>query len=317
MAAVPKMAGFVPTAQTTEGPATFARTFVTRARTFGFAARFLPPARRQAATALYAFCRVIDDLADELPPEEAVPALNEWVIWLRGAAAGQTPPPPSSDPGGALSDAVLALQRDHDLQVRYLVELAEGAQRDATRDGIEDFPELREFCYRMAGTVGLAMCAVLGANGPAARRCAERLGIAMQLTNVLRDVGEDLGRGRVSLPRDELRRFGVAREALAQHAVDERFEALMRFQVARARAYYATGTPGIFLLPRECRLGILVASRLYAAILTQIERQKYDVFSRRASTSTADKALTAARAYLALTVPPGVASKGGPWLTPW
>jgi len=290
----------------------FARTFASRARTFGFAARFLPVARRRDATALYAFCRVIDDLADELPPEQGVPRLDAWLRWLALTEAGQRPPPitgeHASDESGALAEGVLRLVEGRGLPVRYLTQLVEGARQDAIRSTVSDFTELREFCYRMAGTVGLAMCYVLGATSDGARLSAERLGIAMQLTNVLRDVGEDLGRGRVYLPEDELRRFGVTRASLQARQPDERFTALMRFQVARARSYYSTALPGIFLLPRECRLGILVAARLYAAILSQIERQRYDVFSHRASTSPLQKVLTAAQTYVSL--------NGGPWLAP-
>ena len=286
----------------------FARTFASRARTFGFAARFLPAARRRDATSLYAFCRVIDDLADELPPEEGIPALDAWLRWLALVESGQPPPPSTGNEAGALSEAVLGLVKGRGLPVRYLTQLVEGARQDAIRSTVSDFAELREFCYRMAGTVGLAMCYVLGTTNERACFSAERLGIAMQLTNVLRDVGEDLERGRVYLPEDEMRRFGVTRASLQARQPDERFTELMRFQVARARSYYSTALPGIFLLPRECRLGILVAARLYAAILSQIERQSYDVFSRRAATSPLQKMLTAAQTYVSL--------NGGPWLAP-
>jgi phytoene synthase len=286
----------------------FDRTFTAYARTFRFAARFLPASRRQQVTALYAFCRAVDDLADELPPEVGVPALDEWVAWLELARAGQRPPPVSTDRGGALAGVVLRLRDECGMPVVYLLELTAGARRDAARSAIQQFDELRAFCYGTAGTVGLAMCYILGATGEGARWSAERLGIAMQLTNVMRDVGEDFERGRVYLPEDEMRRFGVTREALSRREPDERFAALMRFQIARARAYYAAALPGIFLLPRECRMGILLAARLYSAILTQIERQRYDVFSRRAATSAPQKALTAALTYATLMVPPRVAS---------
>ncbi len=281
----------------------FAQTFTAHARTFRFAARFLPASRRQQVTALYAFCRAVDDLADELPPEVGVPALDEWVVWLERAQAGQQPPPVSTDHGGALAGAVLRLRDECGMPVAYLLELVDGARRDATRDSISHFDELRTFCYGTAGTVGLALCYVLGATGEGARWSAERLGIAMQLTNVLRDIGEDFERGRVYLPEDEMQRFGVTREALRRREPDERFAALMQFQIVRARAYYAAAMPGVFLLPRECRMGILLAARLYSAILAQIERQRYDVFSRRAATSTRQKALTAALTYVSLMVP--------------
>jgi 15-cis-phytoene synthase len=307
-AVTPVNAGQMAVLAPAQAETAFAHTFATRARTFGFAGRFLPRSRRRAATALYAFCRAIDDLADELPPEVGVPALQGWEAWLREVEADRRPAPPAADADGALSEAVLWITEEYGVPVRYLRHLVEGAIQDAARAEIADFPELREFCYRMAGTVGLAMAYVLGIRSADALRCAERLGIAMQLTNVLRDVGEDLGRGRVYLPRVERERFGVSRAHLDRRTADEQFASLMRFQIARARSYYAAGMPGVFLLPAECRLGILVAGRLYAAILSQIERQRYDVFSRRAATSTMQKAFTAAQAYVSL--------RGGPWLAP-
>jgi phytoene synthase len=307
----------------------FARTFAVHARTFSFAARFLPRERRDAATVLYAFCRAVDDLADEVPAAIAVPALGGWARWLRRLEAGERPAAPVvpldllvARPGApaeagragtmaaaaarqrargdaavamlvadtaALAATVVALVETHGVPARALRELVEGAQADATRVATGSFAELEAFCYSLAGTVGLAMCRLLG-GGAAADPYAARLGIAMQLTNVLRDIGEDLTRGRVYLPADEMRRFGVTRSALAQHRVDPPFVSLMRYQIDRARVYYATGLPGAYLLPPECRLAILVAGRLYAAILAQIERQRYDVFQQRAATSPLRKA---------------------------
>lgn len=271
------------------------RSFASRARTFGFATRFLPPDRRDAVTGLYAFCRVMDDLSDDVPPEQGVPALAAWHTWLEQIDLGGRPPPPPLPDGigsvdaCALAGGIVRLVEERGLPPRYLRQLVEGASLDALRSGIRDFTELRAFCFSVAGTVGLAMCHVLGAPTKAALRHAELLGIAMQLTNVLRDVGEDAGRGRVYLPADEMDRFHVTRDQVERGQVDARFAALMRFQISRARRYYASGMPGVFLLPPECRLAILVAGRLYAAILGCIERQRFDVFSRRASTSTLQK----------------------------
>jgi phytoene synthase len=277
-----------------------------RARTFGFAARFLPRPQAEAVTVLYAFCRFMDDLADDLPPRVGVPALDGWAAWLGAAGAGAPLPAAPALPGhpaataAVLAEALGHLLARYRLPPVYLRSLLEGLRADATRTQVRDFAELREFSYRAAGTVGQAMCYLLGATSAEALHRAARLGIAMQLTNVLRDVGEDLGRGRVYLPAEELARFGVSPAALAERRVDAPFVALMRHQVARARAYYDAGLPGVFLLPPECRLPILVAGRLYRAILGSIEAQGYDVFSRRAATSGAQKVLTAGAAYLSL-----------------
>jgi phytoene synthase len=285
-----------------------------RARTFGFAARLLPRPQAEAVTVLYAFCRLMDDLADEHPPRVGVPALDAWGCWLRVVEAGAPPPAAPALPGhpaataAALAGALGEVLARYRVPPVYLRSLLDGLRADATRSRVRDFAELREFSYRAAGTVGQTMCYLLGATSAEALDRAARLGIAMQLTNVLRDVGEDLHRGRVYLPADELARFGVSRAALAAQRVDAPFVALMRHQVARARAYYDAGLPGVFLLPPECRLAVLVAGRLYRAILGRVEAQGYDVFSRRAATSGAQKVVTAGAAYLSL--------HAGRWLSP-
>ena len=300
--------------------------FASRARTFFFAARFLPVDRRQQVTALYAFCRAMDDLADELPASEGAPALDAWDTWLarleqdpQGATVPATALPlPLWDAGASqmLAEALLDVVRQTGVPVRYLRLLVEGVRSDTLRGvtdpnaTIRDFRELRAYCYRVAGVVGLAMCHVLGAATPDACRRAERLGIAMQLTNILRDVAEDAGRGRVYLPADELARFGVSRADLEAGRVTDAFVALMQHQIARARVFYAAGLPGVALLPRECRLPILAAGRLYGAILDRIESQAYDVFTRRAATSTLEKAITAAGACLTLWQPAWLALPG-------
>lgn len=291
-----------------------AQIMATRARTFGFAARFLPRERRHAATVLYAFCRVVDDLADDVAPEIGLPALHAWetwIEWLDHRAAGRAfialEPllPAGSD---AVAGDLAQVISDYGVPHRYLGDLVRGAIADATRTQVADFAELRRFCYSVAGTVGRAMAHVLGAPGVEAGQRAEQLGIAMQLTNILRDVGEDLERGRVYLPADELARFGVTAADLAHGRTGEPFTRLMQFQVRRARAFYASGLPGVFLLPADSRFAILLAGRLYAAILSCIERQQYRVFDQRASTSTAYKIGTAAATYASL--------RFGGWLAP-
>jgi phytoene synthase len=146
------------------------------------------------------------------------------------------------------------------------------------------------------------MAHLLGAATAPALAAAESLGIAMQLTNILRDVGDDLSHGRMYLPEDDLRRFALSREDVCQlyHAgrgPDERFRALMRYQIDRAHAYYARGMAGIWLIPSESRLPILIAARLYRRILTVIERNHCDVFRRRAATTRLEKLAEAGRAF--------------------
>jgi phytoene synthase len=296
------------------GRGEFRRLFGARARTFSFASRFLPPHRRQAVETLYAFCRTVDDLADEYPPGVGGPILDAWWRWVDGLRRGEERPVPAPAPGRpaaenlALAPGLREVVRRFGVPPDYLRLLVEGVRSDTERGAIASFPELRDYCYRVAGTVGLAMCHVLGAATPEAYERAERLGIAMQLTNVLRDVGEDLQKGRVYLPADDLTRFAGSEQALAARRVSPAFADLMRYEVARARAYYDAGMPGVFLLPPESRLPILIAGRLYRAILGRIEAQGYDVFSRRAATSGPQKALAAGRAYLTL--------RAGRWFPP-
>jgi len=282
--------------------------FRARARTFWFAARFLPADRRHAVAGLYAFARAVDDLVDEPPPTllpEDVPAqLAAWRSWLEQPTL-QAPPDPAV--ATQVTPALLA----HRVPPAYLQMLIDGVASDLTRPEIRSWSELRAYCVLVASSVGLAMCHLLGAgHDPLARAAAVELGIAMQLTNILRDVGADLRAGRVYLPTDDLATHGYSpdrldwlAERVARHgasALDERFRDLMRDQIGRARAHYARGMGGVARLPADCRLAILLAARLYQAILEEIEAADYNVFTRRAATSTRFKAAEAVRCALLL-----------------
>lgn len=179
----------------------------TYAHTFAFASRFLPPVVREGVAVLYTFCRVVDDLADELPPEIGVPALDAWCDWLRAVDQGALPNGPGPMPPArayidsvTMTDALAEVIVRFAIPVRYFVELVEGVRLDATRSRVQTTDGLHAFCYAAAGTVGRMMCHVLGTTTAEATDRAERLGIAMQLTNILRDVGEDWYRGRLYLP---------------------------------------------------------------------------------------------------------------------
>ncbi|MBV9353963.1 MAG: phytoene/squalene synthase family protein [Chloroflexi bacterium] len=281
-------------------------TFSAGSRTFAFAARFLPPPRRRAAAGLYAFARAVDDLVDAPPPawspEQVRACLMAWRAWLKQPTLSSAP-----DPG--LARALLPALVIYQVPPRYLELLLDGVGSDLYRRDICSWPELRDYCVHVASSVGLAMCYVLGAgHEPRARQAAVELGIAMQLTNILRDVGADLADGRVYLPADELAAHGYSRDRLTllgqrvlrgePDAVDDAFRELMRRQIARAHAYYERGLDGVCHLPAECRPSILLAGRLYRAILAEIEAADYVVFGRRAATSTRRKILEAARCLL-------------------
>jgi phytoene synthase len=263
-----------------------------KARTFSFAARFLPREQRRQVVVLYAFCRLMDDLVDDPEPGANLLSIRSrlaaWRDWLGDDAAGATPPEPV-----VLATSLRALIDERQLPPVYLRGLLRGLESDLDPVAIADFAALRRYCFLVAGTVGLAMAHLLGARRPEALVAAAELGIAMQLTNILRDLGSDLRAGRCYLPADELATFGYPIDRLAARANDgqrdEAFRALMRFQIGRARQHYERGLAGIPLLPAEARPAIMIAGRLYRAILEAIESNDYDVFRRRAATTTCTK----------------------------
>jgi 15-cis-phytoene synthase len=281
--------------------------FRDRARTFWFAARFLPAHTRAAVHQLYSFARAVDDLVDEptsLETEEKRATLMAWHAWLGSAVSAEHAPDPR------LATQLQPLLVDNRVPGHYLQLLLEGVASDLDRQEIASWPELREYCFKVASSVGLGMCHLLGAgDDPLARAAAVDLGIAMQLTNILRDLWDDVRVGRVYLPADELAAHGSSPEHLlwlgskvatdGPKAIDAPFRELMRAQIQRARAHYASGLDGVSRLAPDVRFGILVAGRLYAAILEVIEAADYDVFSRRASTSGWQKVSSTARWWLA------------------
>ena len=271
----------------------------THGKTFHFATRFLPLTLRRHVVTLYAFFRTLDDLVD-VPPlnrsgEDIRQELEEWRLWFTQGRTFFAP----QEPLGTHLSSVLA---EHRVPTTIFLDFLDGMLSDLQAQEIHTFQEMYHYCYRVAGTVGLAMAHLLGIHSPQALEAAEKLGVAMQLTNILRDVGGDLAHGRIYLPVEELSHFDCSSTHLFQlyqnqRGPDERFRSLMRFQVARAHRYYVRGMSGIWLLPADCRLPILLASRLYRRILTEIERKNYDVLRSRAATSTAEKMREAAIAF--------------------
>jgi phytoene synthase len=170
-------------------------------------------------------------------------------------------------------------------------ELMQGVLMDTQKKRYETFEELYVYCYRVASTVGLMSSEILGYSDPVALRYAEAMGIAMQLTNILRDVKEDAQMNRIYLPQEDLRKFKVSEAQILDNKYNESFVDLMKFQVERARQYYAKGEEGIPLLEKDSRFTVLLASRIYSKILDVIEKQNYNVFNRRAHTSKRQKFL--------------------------
>ena len=156
----------------------------------------------------------------------------------------------------------------------------------------ETFDELYIYCYRVASTVGLMSSEILGYSDKKALEFAEAMGIGMQLTNILRDIKEDAAMNRIYLPQEDLKRFGVSEKQIFENKFDDDFEQLMKFQIERARSFYRKGEQGIPLLEKDSRFTVLLASRIYSKILDEIEKQNYDVFSKRAHTTKAQKIIS-------------------------
>lgn len=245
-------------------------------RSFHLASSLLPPAKRMAVRALYAFCRVSDDIVDE----SADGAASRLAAWRSHALSSH---PPQDD---LVAQAWADTRARYRIPWRYAEQLLEGVARDLQQTRYETFDELAAYAYGVASTVGLMSMHIIGFQGPEAIPYAVKLGVALQLTNILRDVGEDWRAGRVYLPRQELAAFDLSESDLARGKVDERWRRFMRFQIARNRTLYEEAWPGIGMLHAEGRMAIATAAGVYRAILDDIEDHDYDVFNRRAHVST-------------------------------
>jgi phytoene synthase len=251
-------------------------------RTFYLASGLLPAGKRQAVRALYAFCRVSDDIVDRGLAADPLPALNAWRS--RSLSAH-----PSDEDLVSLAWADTRLK--YAIPVRYAEQLLDGVASDLTAYCYRSFDELAEYAYRVASTVGLMSMHIIGFSGPEAIPYAIKLGVALQMTNILRDVGEDFHNQRVYLPQEELERFGLSEQDIATGEVTPRWRAFMRFQIQRVRRIYAEAWPGIGMLKGDGRFAIAAASGLYEAILEDIEKHDYDVFGRRAHIGALGKLL--------------------------
>jgi phytoene synthase len=256
---------------------------------FYHAFRVLPTPQRRAMCALYAFMRVTDDLSDG-PGDPATKRqpLADWRQRLDRALHG--------DYSHRLHAAFHHTVASHAIPPRYLHDVLDGVEMDLEPVRYATFTELRRYCYRVASAVGLACIHIWGFRDERAKDYAESAGLAFQLTNILRDLGEDAGRGRVYLPREDLERFGYDEQRLGRGERDAAFHALMRFQVERARGFYDAAWPLVPLLPPAGRAVFLVMLRTYRGLLDAIERRGYDVFSSRVRLSRWHKLFLAVRA---------------------
>jgi phytoene synthase len=264
------------------------------ARSFHFASRFLPLEKKRGIFALYDYCRHADNLVDargDRSPALVRQDLAQLAAEVRAMHAGAEP----SERWLALADTL----RRYPIPLEPLLELLDGVAMDLEPVEIQAYAELHHYCRLVAGGVGLMLGPILGASPESFREAGVRLGVAMQLTNVLRDVGEDLANDRVYLPAEELARFGLSRAFLERREVTPEFRRFMEWQVARARRYFDTGGSVVPLFPRDgSRLTVRLLQRTYAGILDAIERNDYDVFRRRAYVSTSRKLLVLGRAVV-------------------
>jgi phytoene synthase len=251
----------------------------THSRTFHMASGLLPEPKRRAIRALYAFCRRTDDLVDRADGDTR-PSLEAW---RARALAGD----PSGDDPVALAWADTRIR--YRIPQRYAEQLVEGVAQDLTTARYATFDELSAYCYGVASTVGLMAMHIIGFSGPEAVPYAVRLGVALQLTNILRDVDEDWRAGRLYLPQDELAAFSLTEADIAARRINDRWLAFLRFQIERVHCLYANSLPGIAFLAPAGRFAIAAAAELYRAILEDILANGGDIFSRRAYVSRWEK----------------------------
>lgn len=255
-------------------------------KTFYLSSLFLAPDKRRAVWAVYAFCRTADDIVDQVTPAaERLAAIDGWERALLAAYSGS----PDNRIMIALYDAVLRFG----IPLQPALDLLRGARLDITIRRYETYDHLREYCYLVASTVGLLTSPILGYTTDAALEYGVALGRAMQMTNILRDVGEDARMGRIYLPLDDLQRFGYTESSVFEEVVDDAFVALMKFQIERVRTLYSEAEPGIALLASESRYTVRLALTLYRQILRSIEANRYDVYTKRAYVPFRSKMLAA------------------------
>jgi phytoene synthase len=250
---------------------------------FHYSFRLLPAPRRAAITALYAFCREVDDVVDDTSD---VGVARVKLAWWRGQVAAIF----SGTPRHPVAQALRPVVAEFALNEPQLQAVIDGMAMDLEQQRYLDFAALERYCDLVAGGVGLMSAEIFGYSDPATRAYARDLGIAFQLTNIIRDVGEDARRGRIYLPQDELDRFGVSAADILGARHTPGFVALMRFQVARARATYDTALGALPAADRRAQRPGLIMAATYRALLGAIERNDFRVLDRRVALSPLRKA---------------------------
>ncbi len=271
------------------------------AKNFYYGFLLLPHRKRNALSAVYAFMRHADDLSDDpsIPAEQRRAKLDEWMDALRRVVAGER----TDDPVlFALADS----QKHFNIPLDLLEKLVHGTEMDvpAAADGrlprlqYETFNQLYDYCYHVASVVGLVCIRIFGYRDPRAEKLAEEIGVAFQLTNILRDVKEDAGLGRVYLPREDFARFGVDIQSLTNASAPASLRPVMELEALRARGYYRAADELLPLIDDDSRAALWTLVEIYRRLLEKIIARDYDVFSQRVSLSAAEKLQVMAKAFL-------------------
>ena len=275
------------------------------AKTFYLGTLLMPPAKRRAIWAIYVWCRRTDELMDSpeamaRPVDELAERLDAWEQRTRQLFEGQV--------RDGLDRVMLDTIKRYPQPLQPYLDMIEGMRMDLTTTRYATFEQLYLYCYRVAGTVGLMTQEVMGVDPayttapwserPDTSEAAVALGIANQLTNILRDVGEDRARGRIYLPQEDLERFGYSEAELMDGVLNDSWRELMRFQLERARAWFARSEAGVRWLAPDARWPVWASLRLYRGILDVIEELDYDVFNHRAYVPTSGKFLDLPRSFV-------------------
>ena len=258
---------------------------------FYYSFLFLPPDRRRAITAMYAFCREVDDVVDESTDPQVAQAK---LTWWRGEVAGLY----AGRPNHPVTRALQPHLETFSLRRRQMEEIIDGMEMDLTQSRYLDYPGLAKYCYHVAGAVGLLAAGIFGYSNPRTLEYAKALGTAFQLTNIIRDVGEDARKNRIYLPMDELKRFGVPAADILNARYSDGFTQLMQYQAARAREKYAEAFAALPPEDRRAQRAGLIMAAIYRTTLDEVERDGFKVLTQRTSLTPIRKLWIAWRTWI-------------------
>lgn len=272
---------------------------------FFYSFLFLPKQKREAIIDVYRFCRAVDDVVDDIAEdhddaqarETARMELDTWRVEIDHLYGG--------NPALPISHKLQTVLDRFPMPKEYFHEMINGCEMDLQRDRYETFDELYQYCYRVASVTGLMCIEIFTYQSPETRNYAVNLGIALQLTNILRDVKEDAGRGRIYLPQEDLRRFNYSENELLQGVVNDRFRAMMKFECDRARHYYQLAAQGLPHVDRPTLTAAKTMGKIYFRLLEQIERVGYDIFTHQVRLHRPERFLIALSEWMKATARQG------------